>query len=99
MSDKKPDWMVEVFITLKPSVLDPQGSTVQQALNSMGYESLNDVRLGKYFQLTFQGSLTRPQLEKQVKQMCDKLLANPVIERYHFKAPLEPGSRRVSGRA
>lgn len=91
--------MVEVFITLKPSVLDPQGATVQQALNSMGYEKLTDVRLGKYFQLTFQGSLTRLQVEKQVRQMCDKLLANPVIERYEFKVPSDPGSRRVSGRA
>jgi phosphoribosylformylglycinamidine synthase len=78
------DWIAEVFITLKPSVLDPQGSTILAALHSMGYRDLVGARLGKYFTLRFTGRRLRAAVETQVKQMCDKLLANPVIERYRY---------------
>jgi len=78
-------WEVDVFVTLKPSVLDPQGATVKQALNSMKYTDLTSARLGKYFQLKFDGKISRESLNKQVKQICDKFLANPVIERYTFE--------------
>lgn len=84
MKSKKSEWVAEVFITLKPSVLDPQGNTVQAALNSMGYTDLVGARLGKYFTLRFAGVLSQHEAERQVKQMCDKLLVNPVIERYRF---------------
>jgi phosphoribosylformylglycinamidine synthase subunit PurS len=85
MADKRPEWTAEVFITLKPSVLDPQGNTVQAALASMGYTDLTGARLGKYFTLRFRGRLSRTEVERQVKHMCDKLLVNPVIERYRFR--------------
>ncbi len=85
MPVKRPDWSVEVFITLKPSVLDPQGSTVQTALHSLGYTDLIGARLGKYFTLRFRGRLSRTEVERQVKHMCDQLLVNPVIERYRFR--------------
>ena len=84
MSSLQAEWTAEVFITLKPSVLDPQGSTVQNALNSMGYQDLVGARLGKYFTLRFAGKLPKAEVERQVKQMCDKLLVNPVIERYRY---------------
>jgi phosphoribosylformylglycinamidine synthase PurS subunit len=85
MPAKHKDWMVEVFVTLKASVLDPQGATVKQALHSMGYISLTDARLGKYFKLSFASRLSYSEVEKQVRRMCDKLLVNPVIEQYHIK--------------
>jgi len=79
------DWTAEVFITLKPSVLDPQGNTVREALHGMGYRDLRDARLGKYFVLRFSGRLGRAEVERQLKQMCDRLLVNPVIERYRYR--------------
>lgn len=85
MPQKHDDWKVEVFINLKASVQDPQGATVQRELNHMGYDALNSLRLGKYFTLSFDSRLKKTDVEKQVKQMCDKLLANPVIEQYRFK--------------
>lgn len=77
-------WTVEVKVTLKPSVLDPQGATVQRALHSMGYTELTGARIGKYLQLTFNPGLRREEVEKQARHMCDKLLVNPVIEQYHL---------------
>ena len=85
MSKHPQTWVAEVFITLKPSVLDPQGNTVQTALQSLGYKDLLGARLGKYFTLRFRGRLAKDRVEKQIKQMCEKLLANPVIERYRFR--------------
>jgi phosphoribosylformylglycinamidine synthase len=90
MSTSKAEWTAEVFITLKPSVLDPQGSTIQSALHSMGYEALTGARLGKYFTLTFAGKLSKAEVERQVKQMCDKLLVNAVIERYRYQVAASP---------
>lgn len=95
MGAKVSEWTAEVYITLKPSVLDPQGSTVQAALNSMGYHDLLGARLGKYFTLRFAGRLGRQEVERQVRHMCDKLLANPVIERYRFQiAPRSGGASK-----
>jgi phosphoribosylformylglycinamidine synthase len=85
MPTAKAEWNAEVFVTLKPSVLDPQGNTIQTALHSLGYTDLTGARLGKYFTLHFSSRLSRPEVERQVKQMCDKLLVNPVIERYRYR--------------
>ncbi len=90
MSTSKAEWIAEVFVTLKPSVLDPQGNTIQAALHSMGYEALTGARLGKYFTLNFSGQLAKAEVERQVKQMCDKLLVNPVIERYRYQVASAP---------
>ncbi len=78
-----------INVTLKKSVLDPQGKTVLHALESMGFEDAKDLRVGKYFELV----LDQPEKEKaeaSVRQMCDRLLTNPVIEDYTFE--LEPAS-------
>jgi phosphoribosylformylglycinamidine synthase subunit PurS len=70
----------KVYITLKKGVLDPQGKAVQQALTTLGFNEVNDVRVGKYIEL----ELTKNS-EKRVKEMCEKVLANTVIESYDFK--------------
>ena len=72
---------ISVIITLKKDVLDPQGKVIQQALDGMGFNDVNEVRQGKYFEIDTRE--TDPQKAKnKVEEMCKKLLANLVIENY-----------------
>ena len=73
----------KIHVTLKKVILDPQGSAVQKALLSMGYAEVADVRLGKYMEVVL-NSDDQEQAEKQVQEMCQKLLVNPVIEEFTF---------------
>lgn len=73
-----------VFVTLKPSVFDPQGHTIADALHSMGYTGVGDVRQGKYFELELE-SRTAEQARALASEVADKLLANPVIESYRVE--------------
>lgn len=72
---------VKIHITLKEGVLDPQGKAVQGSLNTLGYQSVEEVRMGKYLELTLAND---ENVAEQVEEMCEKLLANPVIENYHY---------------
>lgn len=74
---------VRVFVTLKRGVLDPQGSAVGRSLRALGYNEIQDVRLGKYIELSVEGS--GAQVKKRVEEMCQKLLANTVIEDYRIE--------------
>lgn len=74
----------KVTVTLKKSVLDPQGKAVQHALESMGYRDVKDVRIGKLIELDL-GSGDKAQAEEKLKTMCEKLLANTVIEDYRYE--------------
>ena len=77
---------VTVIVTLKPSLLDAQGRVVQDALHSLGYSSVNEVRIGKYMELEIDAEgISSAGLDVQVKEMCDRLLVNPVIENYRFE--------------
>ena len=78
------NWHVSVYVTLKPSVMDPQGATVQRALNQMGYKGVSGVRMGKFTELEFEGGLSEAEVRRQADEICDKLLANPNIESYRF---------------
>ncbi len=71
-----------VYVTLKPSLLDAQGKVVQGALEKLGFTNVSAVRIGKYIQIELEGNSN---LEQQVDEMCRKLLANPVIEDYRFE--------------
>ena len=73
-----------VFVTLKPSVFDPQGRTIADALHSMGYTGVGDVRQGKYFELEVD-SRSADQARALAAEVADKLLANPVIESYRIE--------------
>jgi len=73
-----------VYVSLKKSVLDPQGKTIQGALKKMGYKGLEEVRQGKYFELTLDGGLTRAEAEAEVGRMAREVLTNPVIEEFRF---------------
>ena len=74
----------KIYVTLKRSVLDPQGKTIQHALATMGFNEVKDVRMGKYIELEL-GSVDKSQAEKKIKMMCEKLLANTVIEEYKYE--------------
>lgn len=73
-----------VFVTLKPSVFDPQGRTIADALQSLGYTSVEDVRQGKYFELDL-GATSASEARALAAEVADKLLANPVIESYRVE--------------
>lgn len=75
---------VSIKVALKPSVLDPQGKTVLAALHSLGFDEAKDLRVGKYFEIVLEGK-DRSSVEDRVKQFCEKLLVNPVIEHYSFE--------------
>ncbi|GGH83082.1 phosphoribosylformylglycinamidine synthase [Pullulanibacillus pueri] len=74
---------VKVYITLKESVLDPQGQAVAGALHNLGYKEVQDVRIGKYIELEVEAS--DGPIETQIEAMCEKLLANTVIENYRYE--------------
>lgn len=73
-----------IYVTMKPSVLDPQGRAVRSALHALGYAEAEDVRVGKLIEVRLPDG-PREQAEARVKGMCETLLANPVIERYRFE--------------
>ena len=73
-----------VFVTLKPSILDPQGKTIAEALHTLGYETVQDVRQGKYFELDVDAT-DAEQARTLAAEVADRLLANPVIESYRVE--------------
>jgi phosphoribosylformylglycinamidine synthase len=73
-----------VYVSYKDTVLDPQGKTVRNALRSLGYDDVMDVRQGKYFQIELK-DISREQAEKILKEMADKILSNPVIEKFEIE--------------
>jgi phosphoribosylformylglycinamidine synthase subunit PurS len=75
---------VKIFVSLKNGVLDPQGKAVEQSLHTLGYKEVQDVRVGKFVELNLQAG-SRKVAEERIREMCDKLLANPVIENFHFE--------------
>lgn len=71
----------KVYVTLKPAILDAQGQTVKTALEHLGFSGVDSVRIGKYIEV----ELPEGAGEEEVRAMCDKLLANPVLEDYRFE--------------
>ena len=76
-------YRAQIYVTLRPSVLDPAGTAVQSGLRHMGYENVEQVRIGKYVELTMSAA-DEDTARQQLDRMCDQLLANPVIENYRF---------------
>jgi len=81
--------MLRVFVTLKPSVLDPQGMTIQKALGSLGYSQAEEVRQGKYFEIRWAGNLSAREERDKVETIAARVLSNPVIESYRIEWPQE----------
>ncbi|MEH2033429.1 MAG: phosphoribosylformylglycinamidine synthase subunit PurS [Nostoc sp.] len=76
-------YLAKIFVTLRPSVLDPAGVAVQSGLKQLGYESVDQVRIGKYIELTITSS-DEKKARQDLDNICDQMLSNPVIENYRF---------------
>ncbi len=76
-------WRARVFVTPKQGVLDPQGKAVQQSLHTLGYPEVAEVRIGKFIELRL-ADVSRDSAETRVREMCERLLANAVIEDFSF---------------
>jgi len=85
-----------VFVTLKPSVFDPQGRTIVDALQSLGYQTVSDVRQGKYFELELSVATTA-EAEALAAEVADRVLANPVIESFRIEIVPAAGSSGAAG--
>ena len=72
-----------VYVTLKPGLLDAQGKTIKSALQSLGFRAVQDVRVGKYLEVELNGTKAAS-AKREVERMCQKLLANPVVETYRI---------------
>jgi len=77
-------WLARVFVTPKDGILDPQGQAVQRSLHTLGYPEVADVRIGKYLELRLV-DVSRESADRRVREMCDRLLANQVIENARFE--------------
>lgn len=80
----------KIFVTLKPSVLDPQGKAIHHAVETIGFRGIQDVRQGKYFEITIDGSLSPEEARAQIERIAADVLANPVIE--DFRVELDSDS-------
>jgi phosphoribosylformylglycinamidine synthase subunit PurS len=80
----KQKYHARIYVTLRPSVLDPAGTAVQSGLEHMGYTDVESVRIGKYIEVNLSAT-DEAQAHTQLDEMCDKLFANPVIENYRVE--------------
>ena len=74
----------KIYVTPKKAVLDPQGKAVANALHSLGYAAVKEVRIGKYMEVELDGA-DHAAVQKQLDEMCHRILSNPVIEDYRFE--------------
>jgi len=74
----------KIYITLKDGIRDPQGQAVQQSLHTLGFETVQDVRMGKFLEVDLQ-DVEKESAEANIKSMCQKLLANMVIEDFRYE--------------
>lgn len=78
----------KVYVTLKPSVLDPQGKAIKHSVELLGYNGVDDIRQGKYFEIAIDGSLDENQAREEALRMAREVLSNPIIE--DFRVEIEP---------
>jgi len=83
-SSMSQNYHARIYVTLRPSVLDPAGTAVQAGLKHMGYDNVDQVRIGKYIEMKMQAA-DEAAARQQLDVMCDQLLSNPVIENYTFE--------------
>ena len=88
------EFLARVYVTLKPTVNDPQGLTIRNALHSLGFGSVDSVRAGKYMEVRLRAG-DEEDARRQAEEMCRRLLANPVIEqfRYDVEPVAQPAER------
>lgn len=74
-----------VYVSLKPSVLDPQGKAIHHSVESLGFQNIGDIRQGKYFEIALDGSLSEQEARTSIESIAKDVLANPVIEDYRVE--------------
>ena len=74
-----------VYVSLKPSVLDPQGKAIQHSVESLGFDKIGDIRQGKYFEIALDHAVTESEARESVERIAKDVLANPVIEDYRVE--------------
>jgi phosphoribosylformylglycinamidine synthase subunit PurS len=74
----------QIYVSLKKSVLDPQGKTIHGALAKIGYRGLQEVRQGKFFEITLNGGISKQEAEAEIERIAREVLTNPVIEEFRF---------------
>ncbi len=84
-------YQARIYVTLRPSVLDPAGAAVRSGIEHMGFHNVSDVRIGKYIEVALSGN-DPESARTEVDQICDRLLANPVIENYRFEIVPAPST-------
>ena len=75
----------KVYVTLKPSVLDPQGKAIHHSVELMGFERIEDIRQGKYFEIALDGAVSESEAKEAAEKIARDVLANPVIEDYRVE--------------
>ncbi|HEY3251124.1 MAG TPA: phosphoribosylformylglycinamidine synthase subunit PurS [Ignavibacteria bacterium] len=91
-------YLAKIKVTLKKSILDPQGKAVEHSIQSLGYKNVEDTRIGKYIELKINAS-SEEEAEKIAEEVSDKLLANPVMEDYEIEiVSLNPSSNGSSSK-
>ena len=79
----------KIYVTLKPSVLDPQGKAIHHAVESIGYRGIEDVRQGKFFEISLDSGIPVDEARAEVERMAKDVLSNPVIENYRVELDSE----------
>ena len=77
--------IAKVYVTLKPSVLDPQGKAIQHSVELLGYKNISDIRQGKYFEISIDAGSSEPEAREAAEKIAKDVLANPVIEDYRVE--------------
>lgn len=85
------NYQAQIYVTLRPSVLDPAGTAVQSGLKHLGYDNVEQVRIGKYVELQI-AAADETTARSQLDQICSQLLANPVIENYRVELAVSTGA-------
>jgi phosphoribosylformylglycinamidine synthase len=89
-------YQAHIYVTLRPSVLDPAGVAAESGLKQLGYDGVEEVRIGKYIELKLTAA-DEAQAKQQLDRICDQLLANPVIENYRFDLIQVSAAMGISG--
>jgi phosphoribosylformylglycinamidine synthase PurS subunit len=83
--DEAPSMKADVYVSLKKTVLDPQGETIRSALQGLGFQAVKAVRQGKHFELQIGPGLSLEQAREQVERIAKEVLTNPVIEEFTYR--------------
>ncbi|HPC35568.1 MAG TPA: phosphoribosylformylglycinamidine synthase subunit PurS [Candidatus Marinimicrobia bacterium] len=78
-------WVAKIVVTYKEGILDPEAKTIQHTLETLGYKNIKELETGKYFEIKLQSNIERSEVEKLIREICDRILSNPVIQKYSYE--------------